>query len=212
MSSNSSNSTRRSFLAGVGTLVATGSAGCLGQAFSSEPVPSEEYQRTVSLHAVDSVPIEYGAEFDVTVAHAEISADRSAVLRIHVENTSDEKRQFATPYYKGASSRDGKAGILLYSKDAPDNPADQPDGQLQNYAPPCVGTDGKSRGKLVWSQEAQPMPSHTPNESWSDDLLVADDPTRRRCLPVGEYRFERRFEPSWMDEEFVWGFTLEVSG
>ncbi|WP_458206646.1 hypothetical protein [Haladaptatus sp. NG-SE-30] len=203
-----SSTSRRTLLAAVSTLA--GSAGCLGRAFLSNPVPPEEYERSVSLKKVDSVPDEYGAEFEIEVSHADITAEQSAVLRTRVTNTNEEERQFSTPYYKGASSYDGKRGIILYSKIAADNPANQPR-DLQNYAPPCVGTDGKSRGKLVWSNEAQPMPTLAPDETWTDDLLVADDPTHRGCLPVGEYRFERRIESMWMDEGFDWGFSLEVT-
>ncbi|WP_227355230.1 hypothetical protein [Haladaptatus salinisoli] len=99
----SSNPTRRILLAGVGALVGS-SSGCLGRAFSSEPVPADEYERTVSLREVDSVPDSYGAEFEIEVAHAEITAERSAVLRTRVTSASDEKPRLAEAVFRSANT------------------------------------------------------------------------------------------------------------
>lgn len=158
---------------------------------------------------MDSVPDAYGAEFSIEVAQSEITVEQSAVLRSRITSTSGKERQFSAPYYKGSSSQNGVPGILLYSENAP-NPAYEAD-SLESYAPPCVGTDGKTQDELYWTLEGRLRPTLAPKESWSEQLLVVDDPSRRGCIPVGNYRFESVFNPSWMDDRFTWGFTLEVS-
>ncbi len=120
-------------------------------------------------------------------------------------NTGVNAGTFDVPYYKGASSDAGDPGILLYAHSTPDKPS-------TDDALDCIGTDGKSKNELIWTNEAAKTVSLNPNESSYENILVADDPTTDSCFPTGTYEFETTFNGSSSgdDWQFDWGFTLNV--
>ena len=178
------------------------SAGCLGNASSG----NSPFPKRVSVQQTDSVPERYPVELTIDVVQAEITKTQTAHLKATAKNTGEATREFEPAYYKGASSRAGDSGILLYSLRAPDSPP-------ADYAPDCIGSDGKSQGELRWSNEYSGTESLEPGEPSSEELIVVDDPTVGGCIPTGEYRFEDPYnisDESGYDETFTWGFTLRV--
>ncbi|WP_227357347.1 hypothetical protein [Haladaptatus salinisoli] len=177
-------------------------AGCLGNA-SSGDLP---FRKRVSVKQTDAIPEYYPVDLTIEVVQAEITKTQTAHLKATAKNTDEVTREFEPAYYKGASSRASNSGILLYSLRAPDSPP-------ADYAPDCIGSDGKSQGKLHWSNEYPGTETLEPGDSSSEELIVVDDPTVRGCIPTGEYRFETPYNISdekGYDEQFTWGFTLRV--
>ncbi len=197
---------RRTVLLGATTALSGGS-GCLGRANDSAPRSTEmgDFSRTVSIARTDSVPARFPVNLTLDVAQPNITSSQTARLTATVTNTGTSDGEFDVPYYKGASSDAGDPGILLYAHSAPDSPS-------TDDAPDCIATDGKSENELGWSNEAAKTVSLDPDETASEKLLVADDPTTDGCFPTGTYGFETRFggSSSGHDWKFDWGFTLRV--
>ncbi|WP_435156658.1 hypothetical protein [Haladaptatus sp. DFWS20] len=192
---------RRTTLLGLFSLFSV-SAGCLGNASSG----NSPFPKRVSVQQTDSVPERYPVELTIDVVQAELTKTQTAHLKATAKNTGEATREFEPAYYKGASSRAGDSGILLYSLRAPDSPP-------ADYAPDCIGSDGKSKGRLLWSQEYPGTETLELGESSNEELIVVDDPTVRGCIPTGEYRFETPYnisDENGYDETFTWGFTLRV--
>ena len=193
---------RRTVLISLGTLFPI-SSGCLGRASSG----NTSFPKRVSVTQIDAVPERYPVDLTIEVTQATITNAQTAHLRTTATNTGDTTRKFDVPYYKGASSSAGESGILLYALKAPDSPP-------ADYAPECIGTDGKSKHELIWTNEFPTPASLEPGQSSIEELIVVDDPTKYGCLPTGEYRFEAAYnihDEDGYDETFTWGFTLEVS-
>lgn len=80
-------------------------------------------------------------------------------------------------------TRDGTAGILLYSLTAPDSPQ-------QDYTPECLEDPEPTADHTVRTDEAPRQYELEPDETGTDRLIVTDDPTVEGCFPSSEYRFE----------------------
>ncbi|WP_231190289.1 hypothetical protein [Haladaptatus sp. DYF46] len=204
---------RRSVIGGA-VLAFTSISGCLGKVstnLGSKPKDDTmtnkiNFNRSVSIEQVDSVPSRYPVDLKIEVVQSKITENQTAHLMTTVTNTSNTARKFDLPYYKGASADAGEPGILLYALSAPDSPSAQ-------YAPDCIGTDGKSQNNLKWSNEAIRMISIEPKKSTKEELIVVDDPTTSGCIPTGEYRFESSYNINSSDSNeigFKWGFTLQI--
>lgn len=186
--------------------VASGSlllAGCTVSLFQSEE-GKESNRKRVTIDAIDDVPSEADVEFSIEVVREEITSRSTARLRTVMRNSGENEQKIKLPYYKGASSSAGAAGILLYSVTAPDGPS--PDS-----SPECLTQPKKAKtgGELVWTTEGVPTPKLSPGESHTEQIVVDDDWTYRGCFPVGTYRFESRHMVDGV--KFTWGFTLQVS-
>ncbi|MFC4358064.1 hypothetical protein ACFO0N_08905 [Halobium salinum] len=204
---------RRRLLSGLttGTLLPF-TAGCLSSLDGSspdsttteadDPSDTDDFRRAVSVVAVDDVPNEVPVALDVRVVQPHATTEQTARLETTVTNAGDADDRFPPAYYKGASS---EGGLLLYSTRAPDGP--DPDS-----GPDCVGTSGKSADELAWTTEGVGPVQLEPDESTTEELLVADDPTTVGCVPTGRYRFETRYAVGDPEDgrTFDWGFTLRV--
>lgn len=214
---------RRRYLETSAALVTAGLAGCTSLASPSadEQNPPDDAARRISLTDVGTTPAEVDAEFDVAVGNPWVTPDGTAALEATVRNGGPETQRFQPAFYKGPSDRYGDPGIVLYSTQAPDGPA-------EGDAPACLNgddhDDGDDRDYLTFTTEMQLGPALEPGESHTETLLVADDPTVEGCVPAGEYRFGRTVqleeipdgtriefdEVEERDDVALWTFTLLV--
>lgn len=225
---------RRRYLETSAGLVTAGLAGCTSLASPSadEPDPPDDAARRISLADVGTTPAEVDAVFEVAVRDPWVAPGGTAALEATVRNGGLETQRFQLPFYKGASDRYGDPGIVLYSTQAPDGPA-------EDDAPACLNGDdgggaerddrddhdgGPDRDDLLFTAEMPPRPALEPGESHTETLLVADDPTVEGCVPAGEYRFGRMVqleeipdgtridfdEVEERDDVALWTFTLLV--
>ncbi|WP_394739910.1 hypothetical protein [Natronococcus roseus] len=206
---------RRQGLRSLGVALSVTLAGCVSESGSTDDgngsdgdtngdsaVSTDGFERQISISDVDDVPSDAPVEFDVEVVEKTVTADETGFIEVFATNTGDTEKQIWSPYYKGSSSAESEAGILLYSLTAPDSPE-------EDYTPDCI-EDPEATDEYVEMTDEGPL-NHTlgPNETGTDRLIVVDDPTAEGCFPTGEYRFENAHEYAGI--EFTWGFTLRIT-
>lgn len=185
---------------GLGSILVL-SSGCIsvGQMNQNEVGTNS---RRVTVNSIDDVPREAGVTFSVEVTDDSITPESSARIRSTMTNEGNEGVHVQLPFYKGASSWTGEAGVLLYSLEAPDSPS-------VDYTPACFDGDGQTRDDVAWSSEGTPRYRLAAGDSHSNELILVDDPTVEGCFPSGTYRFESEHEVR--DVQFMWGFSLNIA-
>ena len=194
---------RRHLLAGLGSGCALVAAGCLDTGDDTDdadpadtdgvPPDGREFERRLSVTAVDAVPADVPVAFDARVVDETVTAAQTGALTVSVENTDDERREVPTPFYKGSSRDDA---LVVYSTEAPDAPA-------QTDGPRC------DEPSLEFTDEGRLKHTLAPMETETDRLLVVAGADTERCLPPGQYWFEQTHTID--GREFSWGFRLAVA-
>ncbi len=196
---------RRKILIASGIGLAIPLGGCLDKedGFTLDNAAEDDtFERTVSIEHVEAAPEDSPLEFDASVTDETITEDRTATLEVSITNAGDSARTVQPAFYKGASSANGEAGILLYSVRAPDSPS-------ADDGPEC---HDETSERLEWTTEELPQTSIEPEETATETLVVVDDPTVEGCVPPGTYRFEQKHDVG--DEEavtFTWSFTVSIN-
>lgn len=219
---------RRAFVATAGVLPVVGCVGRSGADDESTPTsttstasettgpetdrPSEQTMtgtstsdirplRSVSVEQRDSLEQGLGARLDVELLKSTITSDHTAVMEVSIVNTGESNRTYQfgpIPVFSATASTDDR--WLLVKPEQLERPSDG------CWSHP---KSKKEPGALATVRELAPGESAARTfELWSNSRL-----TEESCLPTGEYRFEDEYRVRQSDEkddEFAWGFTLQV--
>lgn len=174
--------------------------------------PPPDARRRVSIGSVEPMAGTSPITFDVQLDVPWITPDSTASFTIATANASDETRQVGPAFFKGASSRFGEPGIVVYN-------ARSRDFDVDDYVPPCFSgrdhdpyvrtRDTDDGAEVTFTREGlgpEPIPA---GGSRTERFVVADDPTVAGCVPPNRYRFERVHRLGSGDVRLAW--ELEVS-